>query len=421
VLGSKKIETNFLGDIMVNLNENMKAKEELNVARKLYFQPNWIVISDNAVMVSSHIFFSKVNNNLFDNIMLDNDRSLIYIADIPENVGQVSQIATAIHRAVKLEVLKNKNNLDIVQLMNNLNLMLTKKNPNTACITFFVGILDLYNNMFKYLSIGHPPVILYNRKTYKAKKNLENDSLSIGISPDTIYKNENINTLTVDEDTAILLYTNGIFKCRSKKNKTFDVEHLLQQVFNKKFTSIFSLPDELLNNLENSGFFFEDDTTVILCCRESRKDYIISSVIEPKLDKIQSAVKDTIKVLSKQKISENVINAIELLLIEHLNNIVIHGYTGDMNNNPGKILLTVKLNGNGIHIRTLDKGIKWDCKRVSPSQKKVTDDCSGRGLNIIESIAEKVLYKRIYSLNESIFIIDFDSIEKLCKNMFKGI
>ena len=408
----KKIEiTSRIKSVLKNKEAEIEIKnlyadllKDLKTASSVqaYLLSDWIEISHTLALASTYIPMSGVSGDLFDLIKLSDDKHLIYIGDISGHGVQASLMMAAIQMAIRLEANDHRENIDIVHVLNRLNTIFTQQFPNTSYMTFLIGIMDTNTKVFKYFSAGHPPLISYNMKNGNGVPNKEKGSFPIGMFESAVYSEEDTDTITMDNDTALLFYTDGLFECNSKDQEKFDLENLIHEISNKKFEISFSFPDELLQHLYKKGFRFDDDVTILFLFSNYIDDTLESSVIEPKLELIRKKTIDIYDKLIKMEFSEKLAMNVELLLTEHLNNIAVHGKKNEYKKAKlEKVYLSIKRIEDKIQIVTLDKGLDW----VGTIDRKNNENqsefnTSGRGLNIIESIAESINHERINSLNK---------------------
>ena len=94
-----------------------------------------------------------------------------------------------------------------------------------------------------------------------------------------------------------------------------------------------------------------------------------------------------------------------LVVNEFLNNIVIHGLSADR---ESTIILEVSITDK-IILRFLDKGIDWKPDLTWHIKDKLFKNpdlsASGRGMKIIQTIADDFKRKRYADLNETVIII----------------
>ena len=374
-----------------------------------YLISDWINIKDSIAMSSSYIPCSTVSGDLFDFIPLNDEKNLIYIGDISGHGIQASLMMAAIQVVIQLEVLEHKNDIKITRILQKLNTVFSEKFPSVSYMTFLIGVLDKNKQVFEYFSAGHPPIIAYNIETGSAQTNSENGSLPIGMFSDTVYSESDIDILNWDQKTAILLYSDGLFEISSPQNNDFNIDSLLKKISNTTFSSLFSLTDELIASLKKDGYQFDDDVTILFLHEISKNQNITTSTIANELNKIRPSVENICLELKEAKIPEEIINAAEILITEHLNNIVIHGKNQNDYLKTENIFLSVNLNGRSLVIHTLDKGGKWNNhSNIAKNDNNKTLTESGRGLEIINIIAHGISYKRFDLLNETIFSIDMD-------------
>jgi anti-sigma regulatory factor (Ser/Thr protein kinase) len=164
------------------------------------------------------------------------------------------------------------------------------------------------------------------------------------------------------------------------------------------------MPDELISHIESKGFSFDDDVTVLLLLGNNNSSNDLSFSILPKLNRVRKKVIEICGLMKSLIQDKDILIHIELLLTEHLSNIIVHGRMEDNKSKLERIFLSIGLENDQLILMTLDKGIEWKYSkdRIKEDEKYME---SGRGLDIINTIADKVSYKRINNLNESTFTL----------------
>ena len=407
-------------EVVSRINNILKIKDAENKVKRMYSSllsdiklassvqsyllTDWIKINKNLTMTSTYMPISSVSGDLFDLIQLSDDKYLIYLGDISGHGVQASLIMAAIQMAIRLELTECEQEVSIVKIMNKLNSIFFNQFPEASYMTFLLGVIDFNKHEFKYFSAGHPPVVLYDRCSGHAATCKEKGSLPIGMFLNNEYCDNDIDSIRFEKSTALLMYTDGLFECNSEKNEKFDLESLITEISNKTFSSIYSMPDELISHIESKGFSFDDDVTVLLLLGNNNSSNDLSFSILPKLNRVREKVIEICSLMNSLIQDKDILIHIELLLTEHLSNIIVHGRMEDNKSKLERIFLSIRSENDQLILMTLDKGIEWKYSkdRIKEDEQYME---SGRGLDIINTIADKVSYKRINNLNESTFTL----------------
>ena len=391
--------------------------KDIELARcvQSYLVADWINVTNKYTLSASYSPASGVSGDLYDIVKLSQDKYLLYVGDISGHGIQASLIMAAIQMAIKFEVMEYKENLNVVNVVNKLNKIFSEKFSATNYMTFVIGILDFSKDTFQYFSAGHPPLITYDKTTNKAELKKEKGSIPIGMISGIQYLDEDLNELTIDNNTGLMLYTDGLFECSSPDDEKFELNSLVSAMCNTDYTSFVSLPEELLTSLKNKEYTFDDDITILFIAPYNQNNAAVTLAITPELEKVIELRTKLTDMLKDFKISADIILKLELLIAEHINNLIIHGVANFAINRLEKILLSIKLIDNKVIIETSDKYRSWDFynKLENIRQKKDLDEeikynISGRGLSIIDSIADSIEYKRFNKLNYYKFTLNLN-------------
>jgi sigma-B regulation protein RsbU (phosphoserine phosphatase) len=125
-------------------------------------------------------------------------------------------------------------------------------------VPLFYGILDTYNHTFTYTnSIGNAGGILLSNNTFKE---LDKGGFAIGGTEDTDYEEE---TIPLQKNDNIILFTDGIVEQRNTANKQFGQKRLTDILLKNKnnkniLTNIQKEIESYMHNWQQ-----EDDITMI--------------------------------------------------------------------------------------------------------------------------------------------------------------
>lgn len=114
---------------------------------------------------------------------------------------------------------------DCRRCMTGTNRLLYRNTEPTKFATLFYGILDPENSLLKYVNGGHDAPILF-RRGYEPRF-LNSTGLLLGVVDETEYGEE---TILLEKDDLLLLYTDGITEAMNPEEKEFGLERLVTLV-----------------------------------------------------------------------------------------------------------------------------------------------------------------------------------------------
>ena len=113
-------------------------------------------------------------------------------------------------------------------------------------------------------------------------------------------------------------------------------------------------------------------------------------VIKSKTSELQSVERFLEKIFLQYNISSEYFNKIYLCLSEAVTNAIVHGHGS---NETKEIKVNVEYNNCNLSITVTDEGEGFDLTKVpDPTKRENLKKESGRGIHIIRSISDKVLY-----------------------------
>lgn len=109
-------------------------------------------------------------------------------------------------------------------IVSQMNHNLTEDNKSHMFVTLFVGILDLTSGLLRYCNAGHEDPIIVNRETRLLPIN---HIFPVGVVADTPYQ---MQTIVIEPQTTILLYTDGVTEAMTADKKMFGREQILDEI-----------------------------------------------------------------------------------------------------------------------------------------------------------------------------------------------
>lgn len=200
-----------------------------------------------------------VGGDYYDIIKLDENRTLIAIADV-SGKGVPAALLMANIQAFLKSISKMKLPLD--ESTNLLNDLVAENTTMGSFITFFWGILDDQTMEFTYVNAGHnPPLLIRNSKIEKLKKG----GMILGVMQTIVpYISE---TITLQREDAIVLFTDGITEAMNTKWEEYSdekLESLSLENCNKSADEILKIMMRSVNEFTVGAEQSDDITSIIV-------------------------------------------------------------------------------------------------------------------------------------------------------------
>jgi len=397
-------------------------RKDLRIAANIQetMLPKWIYIDSNIVFSSNYQASELVGGDLFERIKLDDTRYVVYIGDISGHGVQAALLMTAVKSIIKLMIETEKDTATLAQLFTKLNERLFYELfTNNNYMTLLMGVIDLELNEFRFLNAGHPPLIIADTKTKKAKVYDNKGSVPLGWLPKTKYEDDEIDHITLSPDQIYLLYTDGIYECNNKQDKQFGLDGLIR-VLNEHIPidSCISLSYKIKDHLLKNGYEISSDDFTLFSfqvqsykhlpsgqgLKQTRDTRSFMTVLRAALKEVGKTAQQVENMILEWTGDKKISSQAELIVDEFLNNIIKYGY----NYSEDSIIVIEFIIQNGVlSIRFWDKGIHWDPETGDINIDKPYDfdqvlhDTSGKGINIILSLTHSFVRNRYEHLNET--------------------
>ena len=383
--------------------------QDLSVASKVqsYVIPEWCKLDSNLIFTSFYQASNKVSGDLFDIIKISKTKYCVYVGDISGHGVQAALLMVAFQTVIKMFINENKDDLKLHVILNRLNRTITDNFLNKNYLTILIGIIDMEDNTFQYHTAGHPPLITYNTITEKVDNVKDSGNLPVGMLKDTNYSESDINTIKISADVAYLMYTDGVFECKSNEGKFLGLDGLTEISKSIKPTgNIVTVQEKIVNRIKQEGYLYEDDITFLGFQRTDQKCKSSFFELNPKIENVEKIVNEILAAVKNSVSNIALEPKIELICNEILNNIVIHGYNQPGTGNLSKILIEVMSSKNEIVIVFWDHGTEWKQEELhSNNGSYFTEndefEVSGRGLKIIKTLSSSFSINRHGNINET--------------------
>ncbi|MHB8841014.1 MAG: SpoIIE family protein phosphatase [Candidatus Aquicultor sp.] len=200
---------------------------------------------------------ARVGGDFYDIFPLKENKVGIAVGDIAGTGVQAAILATMVKNAIRAYSYEDNSP---AQVMAKTNELVQGTTGPGLFVTAFFGILDIETGRLIYCSAGHPPAIL-KRKTGEAAL-LITSSPILGAFPALNFIDDEE---TVNQDDAVVLYTDGVTEARCRSGKFFGEEQLVMLMKNLPASvPVKDIPKVILGSvIECAGGTIADDIVVL--------------------------------------------------------------------------------------------------------------------------------------------------------------
>lgn len=393
-------------------------KKDLNIAATIQraMLPEWVYLDNELLFSSYYEPCETVGGDLFERIKLSDTKYVVYIGDISGHGVQAALLMAAIKSTIKLMIEAYQDDKTMAELFTKLNERLYNELfIGTNYLTLLMGVVDLEMHEFRFLNAGHPPLIRVNKSTGDITIMDKKGSLPLGWIPSTRYEDEEIDHISLSPDDVYLLITDGIYECTNDSDLQLGMDGLKKLLQNDIETdTCITLPFKIIEYLDTHGYETSTDDFTLFsfqALRYANPEEQLRQMVKHYHIVLRSALKEVGK--TAQECERQVLQwthdpqlaaKVELIVDEFLNNIISYGYNYQ---EDSEIVIEFRFSHDKLSIRFWDKGIEWVPENLCYSIREPydfdadTNNCSGRGVNIIMSMSNQFQRKRFGHLNET--------------------
>lgn len=240
-----------------------RIRKELEVAsemQKLLF-PSDLPSNKRMDVSAKYVPRHEVGGDYYDFIPLNDDEYIICIADVSGKGISAAMLMANFQATIR--TLFSYQRFELRFLIEELNKKVMKSAKGEKFITFFIAHYNIHSRELNYINAGHNAPILTNGKKYEL---LDQGCVGLGMFDEIPFINEG--KVVLNNNTTLVLYTDGIIELESERNEFFELDRLVKLIH-----SYYPLKMEDLNNLifskldEWRGKHSFDDDTAIFSCR----------------------------------------------------------------------------------------------------------------------------------------------------------
>ncbi|MBD3637118.1 MAG: PP2C family protein-serine/threonine phosphatase [Crocinitomicaceae bacterium] len=238
-------------------------KKELEIAsemQRLLF-PEELPSNDKIDISAKYLSHSQVSGDYYDYIQLNEDEFIICIADV-SGKGIAAAMLMANFQAT-VRTLYNYNRFDLEELVNELNAKFFESAKGEKFVTFFIAEYNSKTRQLKYVNAGHNWPILIRGKSSTF---LNKGCIGLGMLQELPFLESE--TITIETNTTLILYTDGIVELENNEDEQFQTDRLTRIVQNFYPLSMEDLNEIIFSKLDDwRGKRKYVDDTAILSCR----------------------------------------------------------------------------------------------------------------------------------------------------------
>lgn len=199
-------------------------KKEMQIAREVqnHLFPKDLPATNKISLKAFYLPHQTIGGDYYDYIDIDEDRSLICIADVSGKGVPAAILMSNVQAALRTMLLYTSDLKKIVFQLNELILLHTKGN---RFVTMFICILDFTKKELSYINAGHNSIPLIQKDQTIL---LDKGCTILGMFNELPFMEESI--LKLQQENHLFLYTDGLSECMNENDDEFGLERILPMV-----------------------------------------------------------------------------------------------------------------------------------------------------------------------------------------------
>ncbi|MCB0283232.1 MAG: SpoIIE family protein phosphatase [Calditrichae bacterium] len=208
-------------------------------------------------VAASNIPAKEVGGDYYDVIKIDEHKFAFCFGDVSGKGMPAALLMSNLQATIRSLMLSNHDPALIVQQTNTL---IHATTTSDKFITFFLGILDVKNNVFDYCNAGHDKPLDYNSGSFQE---LQTGGVPLGFLQHFDYQKY---SMTFNQNQILVIYTDGVTEAMNRNEDEFGLDNVKSIVKNNQDKSAREILDAILEAIDNhaSGAEQMDDITMIV-------------------------------------------------------------------------------------------------------------------------------------------------------------
>ncbi|MBQ2811395.1 MAG: SpoIIE family protein phosphatase [Alphaproteobacteria bacterium] len=365
--------------------EKQKSISELEIARDIQNSALSIDYPQHEAFKIATLMMpaQQVSGDFYDFFFIDNNKFAIVIADV-SGKGIPSALFMMKAQALIKNIAKSKIGVD--EVFYRVNNELYQGNDACMFVTAFMAEIDLTSGKVDYINAGHTPLMIKTKLGYRFLHPQKN--IVLGVKLDTEFVAQ---SLILEPDEHILLYTDGITEAENKSFKFYGADRLLKILQKAKKEPADNL-NMILNDVKKftKGAPQSDDITMLEFAYYGFKKSAIK--LDADIKNLDTLIDFIEKDIQKYRFSNKDKFKIVMIAEEIFTNIAQYAYKDEKNQG---VEIKTDLVDDIYYMTFIDKGIKYnplDNKDPEFSSDIKNRHIGGWGIYIVKKIADKIEY-----------------------------
>ncbi len=242
--------------------ERKIADRDLHVAAEMQAMlfPTDLPSDDKVDVAARYIPKQLVGGDYYDFIRFSEHEYFFCIADVSGKGISAALLMSNFQANVQANVQYNHKNLTLKELVIELNRNVTNAANGEKFVTAFIGYYNEKTRKLKYINAGHNyPVMIKNREA----KMLKVGCVGLGMLPEIPVLEEEI--LTIEPNTVIVCYTDGVVETENEAGEQFEMERLINVVANNFDAKMKTMNKIIINAMDEfkGDMPYLDDTAIL--------------------------------------------------------------------------------------------------------------------------------------------------------------
>jgi len=244
--------------------ESEKLTYELKMAHEIQMNllPNSLPVYEDIDISSTLIPTKDVGGDYYDILKLDDEFSLIIIADVSGKGIPAALIVSVIYSSIITQIKQSKTKMELRMIVETLNKVLMEATTNDRFVTAWIGIYEHSTKLLRGINAGHNyPYLIRNQLDRPIE--LTKGGIMLG-SMDLPFNDEVVALITGD---IICFYTDGVTEAWNETEEEYGEERLIKLLNSTTYLSSKEILAELLNDIKlhvGSAIPSDDITCIIM-------------------------------------------------------------------------------------------------------------------------------------------------------------
>jgi sigma-B regulation protein RsbU (phosphoserine phosphatase) len=336
-----------------------------------------------------------VGGDLYDFFIRD-EKLYFCIGDV-SGKSVPAALVMAVTHSLFLSISSHESNP--ARIIQSINESLCRGNESNMFVTFFIGVLDLPTGIMRYCNAGHNPPLIVKGDLVEPLPAKANLPMGVIDDKDYILQQE-----TIDPETLILLYTDGLTEAKNLKHKQFGIDRTLKVVKECHEATATQLIETVTKKVHAFvGDAEPSDDLTLLAIRYTPKEetwtLTRSITLENDVAQVTELNRFVQSVTEDLQLDKSLSKRIKLAVEEVVVNTMEYAYIPDI---KGQVKVEAMANDQRLRFILTDSGRPFDPTSVSRADTTLTVEdrpIGGLGILLVRNLMDTINYERIDGQN----------------------